>query len=150
MKKLVPYILFAGVIDLLAVVFYLDTLRMPKSAYQMPRILIVLVLILSTFMIGERVLQLRKAPPVAYNDAVSGNVSVLRIAVFVLLLFAYVMTIKPLGYFIATPAFLIGSLVFLRSTKLPWIMAIAVGFTGFVYLLFVLFLHMPVPMGLLE
>ncbi len=65
------------------------------------------------------------------------------------LIFAYVLTIIPLGYFIATPAFLIGSLLFLRSTKPHWILAIAVGFTGFVYLLFVLFLHMPVPMGLL-
>jgi len=150
MKRLIPYLLFAGAIDFMAIVFYVDTLRMPKAAYQMPRIFIALVLLLSVLMIVEQAYLMRKASGEEDRNGPSGEISPVRIAVFVVLIFAYIMTIKPLGYFIATPAFLVGSLVFLRSTKLPWIAAIAVGFTAFVYLLFVLFLHMPVPMGLLD
>ena len=149
MKRLTPYLLFAGAIDSLAIVFYVNTLRMPKAAYQMPRILIALVLLLSVLMIVEQLLQMRKPPSADNGKDLPVKISPLRVGVFVSLILAYVLTIVPLGYFIATPAFLIGSLLFLRSTKLHWILALAVGFTGFVYLLFVLFLHMPVPLGLL-
>jgi putative tricarboxylic transport membrane protein len=158
MKKLVPYILFAAAVDALAIVFYVDTLRMPRAAYQMPRIFIALILLLSVLMIVEQALQLRKrsagidgnGPPENNDDLPSEEISPVRAAGFVLLIFGYIMTINPLGYFIATPSFLVATLLFLRSTKPQWIAAIAVGFTGFVYLLFVLFLHMPVPMGLLD
>jgi len=149
MNRLVPYLLFAGAVDLLAVVFYVNTLRMPKAAYQMPRILIALVLLLSVLMIVEQFLLMRKTPSADNGNTLPVEISPIRIGVFVSLILAYVLTIVPLGYFIATPVFLIGSLLFLRSTKMHWILAIAVGFTVFVYLLFVLFLHMPVPMGLL-
>ena len=149
MKRLIPYLLFAGAIDFMAVVFYANTLRMPKAAYQMPRILIALVLLLSVLMIVEQLLQMRKPPSAANGNSLPADISLIRIGVFVSLLFAYVLTITPLGYFIATPLFLLGTLGFLKSTKPHWIAAIAVGFTAFVYLLFVLFLHMPVPMGLL-
>jgi putative tricarboxylic transport membrane protein len=135
MKKLVPYILFAAAVDALAIVFYVDTLRMPRAAYQMPRIFIGID---------------GNGPPENNDDLPSEEISPVRAAGFVLLIFGYIMTINPLGYFIATPSFLVATLLFLRSTKPQWIAAIAVGFTGFVYLLFVLFLHMPVPMGLLD
>jgi len=150
MKRLIPYLLFAAAIDSMAIVFYLNTLRMPKSAYQMPRIFIALVLLLSVLMIVEQAVLMRKPPTEANGNGPSREINPVRIAVFVLMILGYIMTIKPLGYFIATPAFLVGTLVFLRSTRLPWVVAIAVGFTGFVYLLFVLFLHMPVPLGLLD
>jgi putative tricarboxylic transport membrane protein len=149
MKRLIPYLLFAATVDAMAVLFYVDTLRMPRAAYQMPRIFIALILLLSVLMIAEQALQMRKKSVGTNGNGASEELSPVRIAVFVVLIFAYIMTISRLGYFIATPAFLVGTLVVLKSTKLPWIAAIAVGFTGFVYLLFVLFLHMPVPMGLL-
>lgn len=149
MNRLAPYLLFAGAVDSLAVVFYVNTLRMPKAAYQMPRILIALVLLLSVLMIVEQVVLMRKTPSADNGNPLPVEISPIRIGVFVSLILAYILTIVPLGYFIATPVFLIGSLLFLRSTKMYWILAIAVGFTVFVYLLFVLFLHMPVPMGLL-
>jgi len=149
MKRLIPHLLFAGAIDFLAIVFYVNTLRMPKAAYQMPRILIALVLLLSVLMIVEQAALMRKSPSADTGNSLPEEISPIRIGVVVSLILAYVLTIVPLGYFIATPAFLIGSFLFLRSTKLPWILATAIGFTVFVYLLFVLFLHMPVPMGLL-
>jgi putative tricarboxylic transport membrane protein len=149
MRKVFPYLLFAALIDALAIVFYMDTLHMPRAAYQMPRIFIVLILLLSVLMIVERIVVLRKRPSDEKGDGASAKLSPVRIAGFILLIFGYIVTISPLGYFLATPGFLVATFLFLRSTKMRWIAAIAVGFTVFVYLLFVLFLHMPVPMGLL-
>ncbi len=156
MKKLIPYVLFTAAIALMAIVFYLDTLDMVKAAYQLPRILIVVVLLLSALMIVERVYLIRKARTAgtgAGGDASAAApepVNLSRVAVFTVLLAGYVLTIKPLGYFIVTPLYLAAVLLYLRATKLPWVMAIAFGFTVFVYLLFVLFLRLPVPMGLLR
>jgi len=168
MKKLYPYFAFAALIDVMAVTFFIETLRMPKAAYQMPRLLITALVILSTLMIAEQVWKLRKGEPVkkqkddeleklmeeaakaAELSPEEQRNSKIRRAFFVGALTAYIVTIKPLGYFIATPLYLLGTLIYLKSTKSYIALAIAVGFTIFVYLLFVLFLNLPVPMGLLE
>ncbi len=167
MKKLYPYFAFAGLIDVMIVAFFIQTLHMPKAAYQMPRLLLLALAILSTLMILEQLWKLRKGEPVKEKqdelETIMAEVakaeqltpeeqrnSNIRRAFFVGALTAYILTIKPLGYFIATPLYLFGTLVYLKSTKAYWAIAIAVGFTIFVYLLFVLFLNLPVPMGLLE
>ncbi len=160
MRKLIPYALFAGVIGFVAIILYMDTLHMTKAAYQLPRLVIILVLALLILMIVERFIQIRKKTLIKESDEgpdpigepeeiIDGVVSPTRIAVFIVLLIAYVATIKPLGYFIATPLFLIGIMGYLRATSMFRIVLIAVGFTGFVYFLFVLFLNLPVPMGIL-
>ncbi len=160
MRKLIPYVLFAGFIGVVAIILYIDTLDMTKAAYQLPRLVIMLVLALLAMMIVERFLQIRKAavimepapgtePVEETAEVADGTVSPARIAVFVVLLIAYVATIKPLGYFIATPLFLVGIMAYLRATSWFRIIFIAVGFTGFVYFLFVFFLNLPVPMGIL-
>jgi hypothetical protein len=70
-----------------------------------------------------------------------------RAVVFALLIFGYIVTIKPLGYFIVTPFFVIISYLYLKATKIRNILLIALGFTAFVYLLFVVFLKLPIPLG---
>ena len=167
MKKLYQYFAFAALVDVMAVAFFIETLHMPKAAYQMPRLLIVALGILSTLMLVEQVWKLRKGEPVKkakdeletlMAEAAKAEEmtpeelrnSRIRRIFFVGMLTAYIVTIKPLGYFIATPLYLLGTLLYLKSTKSYIALAIAVGFTIFVYLLFVMFLNLPVPMGLLE
>lgn len=167
MKKLSQYFVFAGLIDVVAVVFFIQTLQMPKAAYQMPRLLIMALAILSTLMIVEQVWKLRKGETgrgkqnelEAVMAEAGQDVELtpeedrsrkIRRAFFVGMLIAYIVTIKPLGYFIATPLYLFATLGYFKSTKWYVALTVAVGFTLFVYLLFVLFLHLPVPMGLLE
>jgi hypothetical protein len=167
MKKLYPYVAFAGLIDVMALAFFIETLSMPKAAYQMPRLLILALAILSTLMVVEQVWKLRKGEPDNKKkdelEAVMAEAakeveltpeekrsSRIRRVFFVATLTLYIVTIKPLGYFIATPLYLFGTLIYLKSTKAYISMTLAVGFTIFVYLLFVQFLNLPVPMGLLE
>jgi cell division protein FtsW (lipid II flippase) len=72
-----------------------------------------------------------------------------RVFVFIVLVSGYILTRERLGYFVVTPIYIIATYLYLRATKFYKMILIAVGFTLFVYLLFVLFLHLPVPMGLL-
>jgi len=162
-KKLVLQILFAGLTMLLASVFYIHTLHLPKAAYQLPRILIVIVIFLSIAMVIERLFSYKKNLqkdsekadfPGNYNLSVSKkaefNVHPARVFVFIVLIIGYVLTIERLGYFIITPIYIITTYLYLRATNFLNVILITVGFTFFVYLLFVLFLHLPIPMGFLS
>ena len=162
MKKLLLQIIFAGLAVLLAVVFYINTLHLPKAAYLLPRIMIFIVILLSIAMVIERLLSYKKNLREDskktdfhsnHNFRVSKedefNVRPARVFVFIVLITGYIFTIEQLGYFIITPIYIIATYLYLRATKFLNIILIAVGFTFFVYLLFVLFLHLPIPMGLL-
>ena len=163
MIKVILKIIFAGLTVLLATVFYFHTLHLPKAAYQLPRILIIIVIIFSIAMVIEQLFSykknLRGMPkkadlPGNYNFSISkkdkSNVLPVRVFVFILLITGYILTIERLGYFIVTPIYIMGTYLYLRATKFHNMILIAVGFTIFVYLLFVLFLHLPIPMGLLS
>lgn len=162
-KKVFLQITFAGLAVLLAVVFYIHTLHLPKAAYQLPRILIVIVILLSIAMVVERLYSHKKNLrqdskntdfPINHNPGVSKedefDIRLTRVFVFIVLITGYILTIERLGYFIITPIFIIATYLYLRAAKFLNIILIAVGFTFFVYLLFVLFLHLPIPMGILS
>jgi putative tricarboxylic transport membrane protein len=162
-KKVFLKIGFAGFAILLAVVFYIHTLNLPKAAYQLPRILIGVVFLLSIGMVIEQVLFYRKnhqddsnkesTPVISHQrdfKVEELKVRYRRIFVFIVLIWGYIIMIERLGYFIATPIYIIVTYLYLKATKFYKMVLIAAGFTIFVYLLFVLFLHLPVPMGLLD
>jgi hypothetical protein len=73
-----------------------------------------------------------------------------RVIVFIALISGYILTIQYLGYFIVTPVFIISVYLFMRASSILNIFIIALSFTLFIYVLFVLFLNLPVPMGLLS
>lgn len=136
-------------------IFYFDTLDMVKAANELPRLLILLVFALSAGMVIESYKKNRKETAETKTTAgkVSGGVDkagFLRLSLFVVLIAAYVFLLQPLGYFIVTPLFIVGAFLLLQATTLVAGILTGIGFSVFVYLLFVLFLHLPVPMGLLS
>ena len=162
MLKVISRIIFAGLAVLLAIVFYIHTLHLPKTAYLLPRILIVIIILLSVAMVIEQLFSYKKILnedskkinfPSNHNLSVSKedefNVRPTRVFVFMVLITGYILTIERLGYFITTPIYIIATYLYLRATKFLNMILIAVGFTFFIYLLFVLFLHLPIPMGFL-
>lgn len=133
--------------------FYVNTFDLPKAGYQLPRILVGVIILLAILMVGESYLQKKKANTTekeATESEATMPIDYKRVVIFGVMIAAYIMTIQKLGYFIVTPLFVILTFLYLKSTNIRNMLLISMGFTVFVYLLFVKFLHLPVPMGLFE
>jgi putative tricarboxylic transport membrane protein len=156
-NRLILTVAFAGAAVCFAVLFYVRSLTLPRAAAELPQILCALVFLLSLAMTAEAYLAYRRAV-FAVNGAASAKpgsgpfegVNLGRAGVFVLLVAGYIFSMDRLGYFVVTPLFILVSFLFLRATRLRNVLIIAVGYTAFVYVLFVMFLHLPVPMGFLD
>lgn len=84
--------------------------------------------------------------PVADTEAPLDPINWKVFVSFSLTLFAYIWLIPVLGYIITTVTFIVGVLVFSRTIQ-PWsAILIAVGFTAFVWVVFVWALGLPVPL----
>lgn len=132
-----------------AVILYADTSKMTFAGYLLPRLLAAIIILLSLAMIVETWWCQRKSTD-SECAAAEEPINTKRAAVFVGFLLAYIVAISWIGYFIATPAFIVGSFFYLKSMNMKNTVLIAVGFTLFVYLLFVSFLQLPIPLGPME
>lgn len=152
-----PYIIVAVVTWVLAGVFFQTTLGMEPAAYHMPRILCVLVSILAGLMLVDVFLFRRRRRKGAVAEDPSApllsrffdGVNIVRAGAFLGSIVLYIVLLEPVGYFIMTPLFLIGMFLLLRACRL-W-MAASIGIVApiFVYLIFVIFLDLPIPMGVM-
>ena len=144
---------FAVLALLTSAIFFYFSLGLPPAAYQLPRILIAFIVLLSLGLLWESHSRSKKEKETASEGPAeeSFNASSLRTpAIYALLIAGYVFLLQPIGYFIMTPVFIIASFFFLKSAKPVAAAVTAFCFTIFVYLLFVLFLHLPIPMGILS
>jgi len=156
-----PYILVAIGAWVLSGLFYTSSLTMPPAAYHMPRILAVFVSILAVMMVVDVFLFKRRNQGAEAVDAIADptapyiggffdGVNVLRTGVLIAMVVIYIFLLESVGYFIMTPLFLIGSLSLLRASRM-WIMVtISLVAPMIVYLIFVTFLDLPMPMGLMK
>jgi hypothetical protein len=142
-------ILFAGGAMALSLLFIVQSLKMADSAALMPRMLAVLIMLLSVIMVMQGLAARRRM----IRDGRKEEIPVINVTLVTLFLFfiaAYVVLIEVLGYFVATPLFVVGTYMFLRAMKLRNALFAAAGFCALVYGVFVTLLHLPVPLGLLE
>ncbi|PKL07337.1 MAG: hypothetical protein CVV53_00075 [Spirochaetae bacterium HGW-Spirochaetae-9] len=138
-------------------IFFIDTLDMVQAANGLPRLLILLVIALSAGMVFE---SYKKSKIEALEEKASNaedqgkpafdKSGFIRLVLFVALIAAYVFLLKPVGYFIVTPLFIVAAFLLLEATSLLVGILTGIGFSVFVYFLFVVFLHLPVPMGILS
>lgn len=144
MKKQFIYNLVAATVAILfAWIFYYESLDLPKVAYLFPRRLTYVITILAVALIIEAYYKYRKG---AQEEREEG-IKLLRASLFTGSIILYIFAIDFVGYFITTPLFIFGTMYFLKSTKIRNIIFISIGFTLFVYLLFVKFLNLPIPLG---
>ena len=122
------------------------------SAALFPRIVAGIVLFFAVSMVVNAVKESGKAKSHGEQEEKheSENINIVRVAVFVALCAAYVFSIPRVGYFIATPLFMVVTYLYLKAAGVLKALAISAGFCIFIYLLFVWFLKLPIPMGLLE
>ena len=148
MNDLVKYGIASILACILAAVFYYQTLSLPKDSYQLPRILIAVIVLLAIGMFLEAYRKYRREAKGREKKAEADKgLNYKRATLFTLMVFAYILAINPLGYFLVTPVFLIGVLSYLKAIRMRYILMITIFFTVFVYLLFVEFLHLPIPLG---
>ena len=156
-----PYILVAVGAWALSGLFYKTSLTMPPAAYHMPQILAVFVSVLAAMMVADVFLFKRRKQNEKAEDAAADitapyiggffdGVNMLRTGTFVSMIVIYILLLESVGYFIMTPLFLVGALSLLRASR-PWIIvAISVVAPLIVYSIFVTFLDLPMPMGLMK
>lgn len=153
-----PYVLVAAASCGLASLFFITSLSMQPAAYQMPRLLVALVFILTAAMLIDYTVQKRQKAAGQPLDEVAApllvpffqGASIPRVAIFLGAVILYVVLLEPLGYFIVTPLFLFGTLLYLRACRLWVAAAIAAVAPIFVYFIFIALLALPVPMGIME
>ena len=147
MRRSVKEGLFAVWAVALAVLFQHQSLTLTDSAALLPRLLIACIILLSGLMALNAVREeQRKTDP----GLLSAPINTLRLCAFTGLLAAYIFSVESVGYFIATPLYILASYSLLRAAPLWKSLCIAVLFSLFIYLLFIVFLHLPIPLGLLK
>ncbi|MZQ99115.1 MAG: hypothetical protein GT601_15730 [Acidaminobacter sp.] len=147
MKKTTKIAIASIITIVFAVVFYIQTFKMSKTSYQLPRILIGIIILLAIGMYLESRSKARKEAPQdsAHKEENNDKLHYDRVIIFILAIATYIFTIKILGYFIVTPIFIVGIFMYLKALKLKSALIIAAFFTIFVYMLFIQFLHLPIP-----
>jgi uncharacterized membrane protein YidH (DUF202 family) len=142
-------ILFAAGAMAFSALFIVQSFKFSDSAALMPRILASLIIVLSVAMTYQGYRARQRAARAGEKEEIP-HINVPLVATFLAFIVAYVLLIGILGYFVATPLFLIGTYLYLRAMSLRSAIIVACGFCALVYGVFVKVLHLPVPLGLLE
>ena len=142
-------ILFAAGAVALSLLFIIQSSKLPDSAALLPRLLAGLIMALSVVMVCQGIIARRRMVKAGLKEEIP-VINVKLVTLFLICIVAYVALIDVLGYFIATPIFIIGTYLFLRALSLKSAIVVAAGFCALVYVVFVKALHLPVPLGLLE
>lgn len=150
MGYLVQHFLFAVFTVGLGLYFFIKAFFMPSAAAHFPTIIASLVFILTASMVVEALRKVRRGSGIPISKAPEGKILVTRVVSYVALIAAYIFLIPRIGYFVATPLFMIISYGYLRALGIFKILLLSICFSIFIYFLFVWFLKLPIPMGLLE
>lgn len=78
------------------------------------------------------------------------NINLKRISMIIFITIIYFISIDYIGYFIVTPLFLFGLSIFLGYKNKVILFIYPLAFSTFLYLVFRLFLNVPLPMGILS
>lgn len=153
-------LLIAAILSIsFSALFFFNSFKIPKVAVKLPRILMSLIVVLSIGIVLEGYIKKNnklksKNPKKQKNEKDEevelGKINYMQVIIFTAMIAIYIMTMKPIGYFIMTPIYFIANYLFLKATNVRNIVLISAGFTAFVYFVFVVFLKLPIPMGLFQ
>jgi len=135
-----------GFIVFVAVLFYYQSLKLPKAGYQLPRLLSSIILILVLIDIVSTVFRKIYKLEDGKKDTRLMDINK-KFLFFLFFTSVYIFLIQIVGYFIMTPVYLFITFMILKSMKLLTNIIVTLVFTIFIYALFVRFLNLPVPMG---
>ncbi len=138
--------LFVIAVLALATLFWHQSYLIPEEATQFPRILIIAIVGFALAMFGQAWTAQKKQQAQEESTPVMWS----RLILFSIILLTYVLTVQPIGYFVVTPLFICLTGIIFKALSAKWAIFVAIAFSSFIYALFVGFLHLPVPLGILE
>ena len=132
----------------IAVFFQVEAGGYPRVAARLPTLISYVMIGLSVLAIAQQLLAWRTPTDGADRYAVTVPEwdRVLNGAIFIALTASYAWAITKIGYLIATPEFLLASLLIFRATKVWIILLTSVGVTFAIWVIFVNFLRLPIPL----
>ena len=133
----------------MSVFIYIHTRGFPREPRLFPMILLIALFIMS----GWLVFQSMALPSLEAGRKVLASWPVLGLMVVTVFTVLYVILVKAVGFYLSTFLFMIGMPFYLRRGRnlrfYAVCVAVAVGFTGVMYLVFHEFLKVPTPVGVL-
>ena len=137
---------FAVIMVLVSAAFLAQALNYPAESSQFPRFLMGVQLLFSLIFLLQ---QFRH--PLGPKTAQSGEVIASLVPAFKVFLITslYVLAIDYIGYFAATAAFLLGAMALFGNRRLLVMGCVTASFLALIYALFVLFMGVRLPEGLL-
>lgn len=151
MKELIKHGIASLIILLFCTLFFIESLKLPSTAASLPQIIIMLITILSILMFIQAFIKYKKSTKITIKEGViKEKINIKRVLIFLGIIVLYIFTIDTIGYFIVTPIFAFISLLYLTSVRFMSVIFITIGFTVGIYVIFVMFLRIPIPMGLLS
>ena len=147
-----PYVLAEVSIALCAIaveaVLFLACRDIPIESSAYPQGLIILAFILSVIFLLQRFVQYKRKK-LAVHDKTAVTGSILQVLALCGMIALYLLLLKPVGYLIMTPLFILGTMLFFGMRKpLALILTTAV-ITGFTYYMFNYVLYVFLPRGIL-
>lgn len=132
-----------------SVFIYIHTWGFPKEPRLFPMILLIALFIMSGWLVFQSI----ALPSLEAGRKVLAKWPVLGLLVVTGLTVLYVILVKAVGFYLSTFFFMIGTPLYLRRGRDARFYAVcgavAVGFTGLMYLVFHEFLKVPTPVGVL-
>lgn len=132
------------VMDLIVVFCYVNTKKLPEASKQFTNIVLLATFALSTALIIYSIV--KKAVP--FGDEVDIKVFKNPLLAFVIITI-YVLLMDKIGFFVSSAMFMVAFAFWMGYRKWVPLACTVVGMLGFVYVLFPLMLHVPLPGGLL-
>ncbi|MCD7908960.1 MAG: tripartite tricarboxylate transporter TctB family protein [Clostridium sp.] len=131
--------------------FFVMTLKLKPEAQIYPMVVMALLFLLNTGFLVQQCLIARREGRKPVNDLASlfEGFQPGQFAAVLVLSVLYVALIGVLGFYAATAAYLVVTLLCLRVRTL-YILITVLAFAGLVYCAFTLFLHVPLPAGFLR
>lgn len=137
---------FAVIMVLVSAAFLAQSLSYPAESSQFPRFLMGIQLLFSLIFLFQQFRLPLEAKTVQNKEVIASLVPAFKVF---LITSMYVLAIDYVGYFVATTAFLMGAMALFGNRRLL-VMAVVTGcFLALIYALFVLFMGVRLPQGLL-
>lgn len=136
-------IIGSAILLLFSFAAYYQATRFTLGTDAFPKAVLIAIMILASV---QLVFALRPTAAPAVT-ASSEMLNVKRIIAIVVLFFVYIVSIQLIGYFIATPLFMIVSMAMLGRKDAKMILIVTLAVNVSIWLVFRAFLYVPVPMG---